>query len=312
MRKRFTIAIPAFKARFLNECIDSILNQTYIDFELVIVNDASPENVEAIVQTYDDIRIRYYKNDVNIGAENVVDNWNKCLEYARCEYFVLMGDDDKLAPNYLEEFVKLIEQYPNLGVYHCRAKIIDENSEFVFLSESRPEYESVFSLIWYRMMGRLQYISDFVYHTETLKNNGGYYKLPLAWASDDISAYITAYKAGIAHTNKPIFLYRHSGITISSTGNIDLKMTAIIEEEKWISDFLITNQPQCEEDEMLRSMIMKKIKKHFVGRRKGLYIGFFVKSPLKYTIWFLQNKIKYQLSLITILDAMKGCFVRSK
>ena len=49
---KFSIAIPAFKAKYLKECIDSILAQTYKDFELIIVNDASPEDIDSVVKPY--------------------------------------------------------------------------------------------------------------------------------------------------------------------------------------------------------------------------------------------------------------------
>lgn len=57
---KFSITIPAYKAKFLKECIDSILSQTYNDFELIIVNDASPEYLDSIINGYSDSRIRYY------------------------------------------------------------------------------------------------------------------------------------------------------------------------------------------------------------------------------------------------------------
>ncbi|MGZ3810617.1 MAG: glycosyltransferase family 2 protein, partial [Mucilaginibacter sp.] len=68
----FTIAIPAYKSQFLEECIASILGQTCTDFELIIVNDCSPQPVEEIVNKFIDPRIHYSKNEVNIGAENLV------------------------------------------------------------------------------------------------------------------------------------------------------------------------------------------------------------------------------------------------
>ena len=112
---KFTIAIPAYKRTFLKECIDSILAQTYKDFELIIINDASPEDLDSVVECYKDSRIRYYVNETNCGALNVVDNWNKCLDYALGEYLILMGDDDKLLPYCLEEYVKMILDFIMLG-----------------------------------------------------------------------------------------------------------------------------------------------------------------------------------------------------
>ena len=73
---KFSITIPAYKRSYLKEAIDSCLAQTYGDFELIIVNDHSPENLDAIVTQYNDPRIRYYVNEKNCGAVNVVDNWN--------------------------------------------------------------------------------------------------------------------------------------------------------------------------------------------------------------------------------------------
>ena len=68
----FSITIPAYKRAFLQECIQSVLTQTYADFELVIVNDHSPEDLDEIVNGFHDERIRYYKNEMGFGAEHVV------------------------------------------------------------------------------------------------------------------------------------------------------------------------------------------------------------------------------------------------
>lgn len=224
---KFSIAIPAYKASYLKECIDSILCQTYKDFELIIVNDASPENLDSIVTSYDDSRIRYYVNEKNCGAIDVVDNWNKCLSYAKGDYIICMGDDDRLLPNCLEEYDNLIKKIPNLGVYHAWTEIIDEYSNVVQMQEARPLYEGVYSMMWGRWKGRLQYIGDFLFDRRLLVSNGGFYKLPLAWASDDITAYTAAKKNGIANMQVPGFQYRVNSQTISSTGNVTLKLQAI-------------------------------------------------------------------------------------
>lgn len=93
---KFSITIPAFKRAFLHEAIESCLAQTYEDFELIIVDDASPEDLKSVVDQFDDKRIRFYRNEKNCGALNVVDNWNKCLAYAKGDYVICMGDDEQL------------------------------------------------------------------------------------------------------------------------------------------------------------------------------------------------------------------------
>lgn len=236
---KFSIGIPAYKSKYLKECIDSCLAQTYFNFELIIVNDASPEDIDQITLSYTDTRISYYKNEKNYGAEHVVNNWNKCLQYATGDFFVLLGDDDRMEVNYLEVINELILKYSNLDIYHCRTKIIDEFSQTIMYTSSWPEFESVYENIYHRMFHqRNQFISDFIYRTDSLKSQGGFYYLPLAWASDDVTAYIMCGEKGIAHTNVPIFNYRQSNLTITQSGDLGLKIKALNLEQKWFESFL--------------------------------------------------------------------------
>src|SRR5690606_9430091 len=134
----------------------------------------------------------------NVGAINLVHTWNKCLSLARGEYFVMMGDDDLMEAGYLVEFNSLIASFPNVDVFHCRSEIIDENSSAFALTPGLPAFESVYDNVWHRLRGnRIQFISDFLYRRKTLKENGGFYYLPLAWGSDDITSYINATNTGI-------------------------------------------------------------------------------------------------------------------
>mgnify|MGYP002622150010 CR=1 FL=1 len=238
---QFSVAIPAFKVRFLNEAIESVLSQTCADWELVIVDDCSPEDVVSVVAPYlSDRRISYYRNDKNCGAVDVVDNWNICLSRCTGDYVICMGDDDRLLPCCLAEYTKLIEKHPGLNVYHARTEIIDEEGEVVNLQEPRPEWESLLSLTWNRWATRnKQYIGDFCYSTSYLKEAGGYYKLPLAWGSDDVTAALAAKAKGIANTEEFCFQYRENAQTISSSpAHSKQKILATLEQHDWFSKLL--------------------------------------------------------------------------
>jgi len=302
---QFTIAIPAYKSKFLTECIQSILAQTYADFELIIINDCSPEPIDEIAGQFSDPRIRYYKNEVNIGAEHLVKNWNNALDKASGEFFVMMGDDDRIEANYLQEFAVLIGKYKDLDVFHCRSLMIDENSSPIKLTPSWPEYETVYDSIWHRLSGfRLQFISDFVYRTTALKNNGGFFDIPLAWASDDITAYIASKDLGIAHTNLPIFNYRQTRYTISSSGSAELKIKAILMEKNWYDAFLAA-VPSNENDKITRDNLCKMVGP-FIQSKKlrtiadSLAVNFF-SNLLK---WY-KIRSKYNISS---LDIVKSAF----
>ena len=236
---KFSILIPAYKSRYLKECVDSVLNQSFEDFEVVIVDDNSPEDLGEIVECYSDDRIRYYKNETNCGAVHVVDNWNKCLFQAYGDYIICMGDDDMLASDCLMEYAKAIDAHPEVDVFHIRSYIIDENSQKFSITSSWPDYENVYENIWHRVFGqREHFIGDYLYKKSALIDKGGFYDLPCAWGSDDITSYIVSSEKGIVHINKPLFLYRRTDLTISSVGYVEEKLRAVKGEEDWLYSFV--------------------------------------------------------------------------
>ncbi len=217
---RYTILIPAYKQKYLFEAIESCLAQTYNDFELIIVDDASPEDLKSVVDKFQDDRIRYYRNEKNCGVLNVVDNWNICLSHAKGDYVICMGDDDRLLSNCLEEYSKLMDKYPGLNIYHGMTEIINEHSEVYNIQEARPEREGVCSMISGRLRNsRMQYIGDWLCKRSALERIGGYVKMPMAWGSDDLTAYTLAVDGGVANTQVPVFQYRVNSLTISNSGH---------------------------------------------------------------------------------------------
>lgn len=255
---KYSILIPAYKKRFLSKAIESCLAQTYNDFELIIVNDHSPEDLDSVVSQYDDVRIKYYVNDTNIGAIDVVDNWNKCLSYAQGDFVICMGDDDRLMPYCLEEYEALINKYNYLDVYHARTEIIDEDGLVIGMQEARPEWESAYSALWHQCCcHRIQFIGDFLFRTISLKKEGGFYKLPLATFSDNISTIRAAKRNGIANTQKICFQYRMNRGTITNNGNPRILVNSIKDAYDWFADFL-KDCPSDDVDMKYRRFLLEK------------------------------------------------------
>lgn len=303
----FSILIPAYKKAYLQECIDSILRQTYECFELIIVDDASPEDLYSIVSLYSDSRIKYYRNEKNCGAANVVDNWNICLGYATGDYIICMGDDDKLLPNCLEEYVKLIAKYPGIGLLHGWTEIIDEHSTAYQQTVHRCEYESVISLIWHRWhVYNQQFIGDFCFEAVWLRKQGGFYFLPLAWGSDDISAFIGASKNGVANTQSIVFQYRRNPYTISSTGNVELKLEAILKEYKWYKAFLC-QEPNNQEDILYHRELVRKLDVYSQKKLGHNLSNAFKNSKLSVFIWMFRRR-KYNISFKAFVYALSEAF----
>ena len=120
----------------LRQCIESILNQTYTDFEFIILND-SPENteLEKLILSYKDKRIRYVKNDKNIGISR---SRNKLIELARGKYIAIFDHDDISHKTRLEKQVRFLDENPYVGVVGAWAHWFGAQ-DFI---RKNPEYDT--------------------------------------------------------------------------------------------------------------------------------------------------------------------------
>lgn len=115
-KPRVSVLTPIYNTNIghLCECIESIINQTFTDFEFIILND-SPDNkrLKKIIGTYDDKRIKYYENEKNIGISA---SRNRLLDLARGEYIAIFDHDDISMPDRLARQVAFLDAHPNVGV----------------------------------------------------------------------------------------------------------------------------------------------------------------------------------------------------
>ena len=298
----FSITIPAYKARFLDEAIKSVIAQTYQDWQLVIVDDCSPEDLKGIVEPYlADSRVEYYRNEKNCGAVDVVDNWNICLSHCTGDYVICMGDDDRLLPCCLAELSKTIDMYPELNVYHLQTEIIDESGKIIETLEERPEQEDVLSLMTKRWEGRKQYIGDFCYSRKHLNAFGGYYPLPYAWGSDDITLFRAALPSGIANVSRTGFQYRENQYSISLAHNDAEKVATVLLQREWYQKAFAELIPQG----VFPKTDIQNALNSMNGFVRGLIIGH-IKRDLKqggvHKYWYwLWNYPKQVLSYLTMI-----------
>lgn len=113
---KVSVLFPVYntKEEYLRVALESILNQTYRDFEFLIINDASSdENTEKVIKSYTDERIRYIVNEQNIGISGTR---NKLINLARGEYLAVMDHDDISMPERLEKQVAFLDENPDVGV----------------------------------------------------------------------------------------------------------------------------------------------------------------------------------------------------
>jgi glycosyltransferase involved in cell wall biosynthesis len=115
-------------ARYLNQAIDSILAQTYTDFELIISDNASTDETAEICQEYlaRDKRIRYSRNETNIGGAN---NENRTFLLSHGKYFRWAAHDDVCAPELISKCVEVLDHQPSLVLCYSMITDINENGE---------------------------------------------------------------------------------------------------------------------------------------------------------------------------------------
>jgi glycosyltransferase involved in cell wall biosynthesis len=132
---RISVIMPVFDderthyATFLRPAIDSILTQTYMDFEFIIVSDfgTSHESIE-VIQSYTDSRIRHFKNSTRLG---IAGSRNLGLKEARGEYVAVMDADDACVPHRFEKEVSYLDTHPGTGVVGTGYATMNERGKVV-------------------------------------------------------------------------------------------------------------------------------------------------------------------------------------
>lgn len=126
-----SVCIPAFRgAAHIGAAIESVLEQSHTDFELVIIDDNSSDATVAIAQSYQDPRIRILHNPGNLGPQ---ENWNRCLDEARGKYIKLLPQDDLLACDCLARQVAILDQdsRQRIALVFCGRTIVDHDGRHI-------------------------------------------------------------------------------------------------------------------------------------------------------------------------------------
>jgi glycosyltransferase involved in cell wall biosynthesis len=122
---RFSIILPVHNGgEYVEECVNSILAQTFQDFDLLVIDNNSKDKAVSWFQSLSDARIKIFSYKQTVPIEQ---NWARIKEIPKNEFITLIGHDDILYPHYLEEMNNLIEKHPNASLYQAHYKYIDSN-----------------------------------------------------------------------------------------------------------------------------------------------------------------------------------------
>lgn len=183
------IIIPYYKITFFEECLKSLANQTNKEFNLYIGNDSSPNDPIQIVEKYSDkLQINYKKFENNLGKDNLVSQWDRCINLSKEEeWIMILGDDDTLSENVVEEFYKTIPTSKNIELIRLASQEINAIGEPITKIYYNPELELAkdFFLRCQKGEGRCT-LTEHFFTRRTYKKHR-FKNFPVAFGSDHVA-----------------------------------------------------------------------------------------------------------------------------
>lgn len=156
MNSLVSICIPAYNAeKYIERCIKSVLNQSYRNFEIVVVDDASTDETAKIVKNFNDSKIKYFLNDINLGWRK---NVKKCYELAIGEFVTILPVDDFLADEFIENAIYSFNSNKNLGIWACSSYAVNEQLNIIS-NHKRPLLGLIKSIDYFRYTYTLKDVS---------------------------------------------------------------------------------------------------------------------------------------------------------
>jgi len=174
MPHKVTVAIPTYNraSRFLRPAIECAISQSWTDLEILISDNCSSDNTEEIVRAYEDQRIRYFRQDTNIGANN---NFNFCVQQATGDYFLLFHDDDVIDRDMVAACMEAAGENSDFGLIRTGTRLIDSNGDLIREVPNRAAGLSYNDFFRGWMKGRFtSYVCSTLFNTALLREIGGF------------------------------------------------------------------------------------------------------------------------------------------
>ena len=222
MNPLVTFVVPCYNlAHLLPDCLNSILGQTYPDFEVLVMDNCSPDNTPEVVQSFPDPRVKHVRNETNIGHTR---NFNKGIAMARGKYVWLVSADDFLiSPQALRRYVDVMERNPQAGyVFSCATTAQDANGAREVPSWA---YAGKADQIWQKgkFLGRLIrnncLIMSSVMARKECYEAVGMFSLDMPHANDWYLWSSLALRYDVAYLSKPMACCRVHGESLTAAFN---------------------------------------------------------------------------------------------
>jgi hypothetical protein len=244
-----------------------------------IGNDGGPEGIGKIVQDYEnDLDIRYRYFETNIGRENLVNQWERCISVVENETWIwLFSDDDLMQPDCVERFYKALEQTSSYyDIYRFNTIKINKHNEPFTKITNHPAVETGSDFLARKLAGKTNsFAVEYIFKKEIYEKNGGFVKFPMAWASDDATWALFGKDKGICTIPDTHVKWRFSGSNLSSLKTSDVfeqRLNAVFQFLAWIKNDVDLNV----KDDILLNWAHNQLK--FTGKKSIIsHLQFLVK-----------------------------------
>lgn len=204
---KVTVLMPAYNVgKYIKESIESVLNQTFTDFTLLVVDDCSTDNTADVVNSFLDSRIRYEKNEHNLG---LAENLNRGIELAETEFIARMDGDDIAEQNWLAEEYAILSTHPEIDVCGAGFQFFGTRSSIVIYPSSHED-------IKVQMLFGCPVIVP-MFRKKSIVDNGFRYKTS-AFPAEDYTMWVECIqKLKFYNIQKILFHYRMHETQISTS-----------------------------------------------------------------------------------------------
>lgn len=215
---KLAVVIPAYKRTYFARALECLARQTDPDFHLYIGDDASPQELGPIVDAFRSrLNITYKRFDQNIGAERLVEQWERCVALIRDEDFIwLFSDDDLASPNCVEVF-RRVQSQTRRDVYRFNTCTIDEADRLRHPTVRGPDHETSEQMALNLLRGlRGNSMPDHVFSREVYDRTGKFVHTPYAQAADWGTSIKFSREKGMTMLQDGLVSWRLGGESISS------------------------------------------------------------------------------------------------
>lgn len=253
--KPITVLMPVYNGeKYIAEAIDSILNQTYRDFEFLIVNDGSTDRTEAIIKSYTDKRIKLITQP-NGGVSNAL---NTGLKNASGKYIARFDADDISYPERLEEQYTFMLKNPDYVLIGSDAEYVNEEGEFIFLYSTTGHSDAE---IQERILDKNPFIHSVVFFPKEVVMQSGEYN-PKAHTFEDHLLWVKIIKKGkVCNFNKPLIKVRLNADSVTTDERLRGKRFLELRKNILERNTPISDLEEKELKEIIKSQNSRTLKK---------------------------------------------------